>query len=158
MGYTYELGPVYSGSARPRAVKDRRLHTAPITRDPRLDRARDNSRRALKHYRAADQSAAFFDFHRFGKKQKYKAYHSIGLFAFLQRVQLIQGLKLPCGFFNRCNGTRWNSGERIVNKRMIALNIANLTGAAAGIISNLLIQVIRTAGKGAGIAYRCISD
>ena len=89
MGYTYELGPAYSGSARPRAVKDRRPHTAPITREPRFDHARDNSRRALKHYRAADQSAAFFDFHRIGKKkQKYKAYHSIGLFAFLQRVRV----------------------------------------------------------------------
>lgn len=53
-----------------------------ITSEPRLYRARDHCRRALKHYRAADQSAALFDFHRIGKKQKYKAYHSIGLFAF----------------------------------------------------------------------------
>ena len=63
MGYTYELGPAYSGSARPRAVKDRRPHTAPVTSEPRLNRARDHCRRALKHYRAADQSAALFDFH-----------------------------------------------------------------------------------------------
>ena len=34
-----------------------------ITSESRLYRARDNSRRALKHYRAADQSAALFDFH-----------------------------------------------------------------------------------------------
>ena len=44
-------------------MKDRRPHTAPVTRDPRLYRARDYCRRALKHYRAADQSAALFDFH-----------------------------------------------------------------------------------------------
>ena len=74
MGYTYELGPAYSGSARPRAVKDRRPHTALITREPRFDHARDHCRYALKHYRAADQLAALFDFHRIGKKQKYKAY------------------------------------------------------------------------------------
>ena len=48
-------------------MKDRRPHTAPtgpqITSEPRLNRARDHCRRALKHYRAADQSADLFDFH-----------------------------------------------------------------------------------------------
>ena len=33
-GLYLELGSVYSGSARPRAVKDRRPHTAPVTREP----------------------------------------------------------------------------------------------------------------------------
>ena len=69
-----------------------------ITSEPRLYRARDHCRRALKHYRAADQSPALFDFHRIGKKQKYKAYHSIGLFAFL---------RFKCGKCDRGNGFCW---------------------------------------------------
>ena len=82
-----------------------------ITIEPRFDHARDNSRRALKHYRAADQSAALFDFHVSVKNKNIRPITDRPFCFSAVDPDLIQGLKQPCGFFNRCNGTRWNSGE-----------------------------------------------
>ena len=100
MGYTYELGPAYSGNARPSAVKDRRPHTAPVTIEPRFDHARDHCRRALKHYRAVDQSAALFDFHVSVKNKNIRPISDRPFCFSAAGPDLIQGLKLPCGFFN----------------------------------------------------------
>ena len=85
-------------------MKDRRLHTAPVTREPRFDHARDHCRRALKHYRAADQSAALFDLHVSVKNKNIRPI-SDRSFCFSATGVITTGLKITICILNAENVT-----------------------------------------------------
>ena len=78
-----------SGGMRPRVANKATGSTQrQLQESPRLYRARDHCRYALKHYRAADQLAALFDFHVSVKNKNIRPISDRPFRFFLRRVRI----------------------------------------------------------------------